>query len=72
MKYYPSPFATCIIVFGIVLMGIAPPLGILVLLLAFAEQRRVNGRQRGIHQDARDKAAAKRQREYDAGIRYFA
>jgi len=65
---YPSPFMTCLLIIGIVCLAVAPPLGIIFIILGVAEQRRMN---RG-HRNARQAALARQRHQAEQRAwRYF-
>lgn len=70
-----SPISTATIVFGIIFLAVAPPLGIILLIWAFVIQSRYRGGIRAARQaayDARvDKAREKLRREKAEAYRWF-
>jgi hypothetical protein len=68
VKPYPSPFMTCLLTTGIVFFGAFPPIGLILVGLAIAEQRRHNGRHARAY---RAEVERIRQRDLDRVWRYF-
>lgn len=68
MKTYPSPFMTSLVTIGICLCAVAPPLGILFIVLGIFEQRRLSGGHRRQHQA---RLAVAREARLDQVWRYF-
>lgn len=66
---YPSPFMTSLFIAGIIICGIAPPIGLALIGLGVVEQRRLNKQIRGRRSG---RQAAARRAELEKAWRYFA
>ena len=74
-RAYVSPISTATIIFGIIFLAVAPPLGIILLVWAFVIQGRHRGGIRAARQAAHDaaveKARMKLRREKAEAYRWF-
>lgn len=68
MRTYPSPFMTVLLTIGIITLGVLPPVGVIIIVIAILVQRQHTKGLRGAHGQ---RIARAQQAEHKAAVRYF-